>query len=296
MQNQTILIPSTKDDNSLTNFSQQESTYDDFRNKSMNFVRNRVKKTHIPYYDEDINHFLIAASPLFKQLTLVQGNYDVGSINDVRQAFIDNINNYSQTIAQYDIEESQILVSRYILCTFIDELINTTFFGRENDWSSNSLLSIFHNESYGGENFFRLLDKFLKAPAKYIYILELMYVCISLGFEGRYRVNTTNKHELTIIKDSLYKQIKIIQGREPLKFYTKHNASTMKHRLFYMVSYPSIILSTCLLLSIIYIGLTYSLSKESTKFTDMIAAKHGKLSYLNKDNFNLEDYQKDSNE
>lgn len=298
MDNKTILIPSTEQKNdSLTNFSNEErGHYNDFKLQTMNFVKNRTKKNHIPYYNENINYLISESSTLFKQLSIIQESYDIGSIHDVRQTFIDHINEYNQNLAQYDIEESMALVSRYILCTFIDESINTTFFGRDNNWSSNSLLSIFHNESYGGENFFRLLDKFLKAPAKYIFILELMYVCLSLGFEGRYRVNNKNKHELTIIRDGLYKQIKIIQGRESLNFYTKQEASKMKNRLFYLVSYQTIALSTFILLTIIYTGFSFALVEQDNNFGNIISEKDKNLTYLNEKNFNLENFKKENNE
>lgn len=292
MSSKTILIPSSPNDNNLTNFnSNREEDYSSYRNNALNFVKN-VQKTHIPYYDEDTNYFLLASSGIFKQLAIVQNSYEVGPVHEVRQSFIDSFNDYTDLLMKYNIEESQALVSRYILCTFIDELINTTYFGQENNWSGNSLLRIFHNESYGGENFFRLLDKFLKAPAKFIYILELMYVCLSLGFQGKYRVDNSNKNELNLIRESLYKQIKIIQGRDPLKFYTKHNPSTLKHRLFYMISYPTIVASSFLLLLIVYIGLTVGLSQEDTKFSDLIN-KEKSSSFLTEKNFNLEAYRKE---
>ncbi|WP_428739975.1 type IVB secretion system protein IcmH/DotU [Sulfurimonas sp.] len=292
MSSTTLLIPSSNQEKNLTRFNEkQEEQYDNFKERTLSFVRN-TKKTHIPYYDEDINFFLLAASSIFQQLSIVQNNYDVGPIFEVRQSFVDGINEYSEILLQYNVEESQALVSRYILCTFIDELINTTHFGQENNWSSNSLLRIFHNETYGGENFFRLLDKFLKAPAKFIYILELMYVCLSLGFQGKYRVDNSNKQELNMIRESLYKQIKIIQGREPMKFYTKHNPSTLRNRLFYMISYPTMILSTVLLLVIVYAGLSFGLSNEGNTFSDILD-KGTSSKYLTQDNFNLQNYREE---
>ncbi|MEJ2413867.1 MAG: type IVB secretion system protein IcmH/DotU [Sulfurimonas sp.] len=289
MSSTTLLIPSSNQDQNLTNFNTQEEDYSSFKERTLSFVRN-TKKTHIPYYDEEMNYFLLASSGIFQQLSIVQNNYNVGPIFEVRQSFIDSINEYTEILMQYDVEESQALVSRYILCTFVDELINTTHFGQENNWSSNSLLRIFHNESYGGENFFRLLDKFLKAPAKFIYVLELMYICLSLGFQGKYRVDNSNKQELNMIRESLYKQIKIIQGREPLKFYEKHNPSTLRHRLFYLISYPTIALSTLLLLTIVYIGLSFGIANEDSKFSSAVE-KGITTKYLTDENFNLEKYK-----
>lgn len=58
--------------------------------------------------------------------------------------------------------------------------------GNESEWSKISLLSSFHNETFGGEKFFQLLDRLSKNPVKHLPMLELMYLCLALGFEGKY--------------------------------------------------------------------------------------------------------------
>ncbi|NQY21092.1 MAG: DotU family type IV/VI secretion system protein [Campylobacteraceae bacterium] len=293
MDNKTILIPSSSStDDKITNFTSEEKDYSSFKENKVSFVKNERKVEKKIYSNEDLNYIITSASLVFKQLRHIQNSYDLGSVHDVRQEFIDNINIFTNSLSTFEIEESEVLVSRYLLCTLVDELVNTTFFGRDNDWSSNSLLNIFHNESYGGENFFKLLDKFLKAPAKFIYLLEFMYVCLSLGFEGKYRIDNTKKHELIQIKESLYKQIKIIQGKESLKFYKKQKASKLKHRLFYMISYPSVIVATFCLMLVIYIGLSYSLNEQNISFSQGIEKNYKKLDFLNDKNFILEKYVK----
>jgi len=296
MDNKTILIPSSSTDDSITNFSSEEKDYSSFKENTISFVKNQKKTDKRIYTNEDMNYIITSASLVFKQLTQIQNSYDLGTVHEVRQEFINNINVFTNSLSSFDIEESEVLVARYVLCTLVDEIVNTTFFGRDNDWSSNSLLNIFHNESYGGENFFKLLDKFLKAPAKFIYLLEFMYVCLALGFEGKYRVESTKKHELVQIKESLYKQIKIIQGKESLKFYQKQKASKIKHRLFYMISYPTIIIATCCLMLIIYIGLSYALNEQNINFSQSINTEYKNLVFLNEDNFILDEYVKDINE
>lgn len=301
MDNKTIIISATpnEDNDSLTSFEPQKSNYNDYsdyKQSKVSFVKNREYKDSKIYTNEDLNYIVSSASLVFRQVLHVQNSYELGSVHDIRQAFIENINTFTNSVSSFNMKESEVLVSRYILCTLVDELINTTFFGRDNDWSSNSLLTIFHNESYGGENFFKLLNKFLKAPAKYIFILEFMYVCLSLGFEGKYRIDTSKKYELSQIKESLYKQIKIIQGKESLKFYKKQKASSIKYRLFYMVSYPTIVIGTFCLMFIIYLGLSFSLNEQDKIFTSQIDKKYKTLSYINEENLVLEDYVKAINE
>ena len=47
---------------------------------------------------------------------------------------------------------------------------------------------MFHNETWGGEKVFQLLSKLAESRDANRDLLELMYVVLALGFEGRYRV------------------------------------------------------------------------------------------------------------
>ena len=53
---------------------------------------------------------------------------------------------------QDGVENSQVMAARYVLCTVVDEAVVTTPWGNESEWSKISLLSSFHNETFGGES------------------------------------------------------------------------------------------------------------------------------------------------
>jgi type VI secretion system protein ImpK len=112
-------------------------------------------------------------------------------------------------------ESSQVAGARYVLCTALDEAVVTSGWGNESEWSQMSLLSRFHQETFGGEKFFQLLDRLSKNPVKHLPMLELMYLCLSLGFEGRYRVQTRGVQELENIRDAVYRQIRQLRGDAP---------------------------------------------------------------------------------
>src|SRR5471032_1066072 len=112
-------------------------------------------------------------------------------------------------------ESSQVMAARYVLFSVVDEAVVTTPWGNESEWSQMSLLSSFHNETFGGEKFFQLLDRLSKNPAKHLPMLELMYLCLALGFEGKYRVQARGVLELEGIRDALYRQIRQLRGDVP---------------------------------------------------------------------------------
>ncbi|PPK61322.1 type VI secretion system protein ImpK [Malaciobacter marinus] len=281
MSNKTILVTSEENDGYITNYTATdvEKTYTKLKNKASYFKRNR--SFNINDFEISFNPFISASIPIFNYIYSLDDSTDYLEINKVRENFVDKINHFNDKANEYEVIETEILVTRYILCTFVDEIVNSTHFGKQHDWANNSLLSLFHNETYGGENFFHLLDKFLKTPAKYIHILELMYVCLALGFEGKYRVMSKGKIELNILKESLFKQIMIVQGREPLTFYTKQEASKQKFRLFDKLSYPLLILIIFTLLTIIYTTLSISLSSQNNDFINILQEDIKQINFIN---------------
>ncbi len=57
------------------------------------------------------------------------------------------------------------LLARYALCTALDEAVLSTPWGSGGDWGKQSLLITVHNEAWGGEKVFQLLDIACKARA-----------------------------------------------------------------------------------------------------------------------------------
>lgn len=273
MSNKTILISNDSSENTLTNFNQVDvSPYDNFDRQSSTFKRNKAY-TRMNDYEISFNPFLSASSHLFKYtLDILESSEDLNA-DEVRNELIAKINLFDENALKLGIENTEMLVTRYILCTVVDEFMNSSSLGLNNNWSNNSVLRIFHKETYGGENFFHLLDKFLKTPAKYIHILELMYICIALGFEGKYRVINRGQIELNNVKDSLFRQIKIVQGRDPFPFFIKQEASKNKFRLFNKISYPILFLGVLLLVFSVYGILTFTLNEHNSKFIEMIENK-----------------------
>jgi len=105
-----------------------------------------------------------------------------------------------------------VFTARYVLCTTIDEFVLSTPWGATSIFHNQSLLRVFHKETGGGDKFFQLLDQLLRDPARNIDLLELMYVCLALGFQGRYRVERDGSNKLEAIRENLYRTIRNQRG------------------------------------------------------------------------------------
>lgn len=112
----------------------------------------------------------------------------------LKEALTRRLRDYEMRLRQHSIDLESIDIARYCLCCVLDEAVLNTNWGSQSFWTHDSLLNSFYASSQGGDTFFRQLDDCLAQPNKHLDLLELMYVCLSLGFLGQYRLEK-NGHE-----------------------------------------------------------------------------------------------------
>lgn len=95
--------------------------------------------------------------------------------------------------------------ARFALCALLDDSAGATPWGRE--WSGRGLLAEIEGETGGGEKFFALLDRAMAEPAKSRELLEFLYICLALGFEGRYRTGEGGRQALAQVRAKAYEAL-----------------------------------------------------------------------------------------
>ncbi|KTT04729.1 membrane protein [Pseudomonas oryzihabitans] len=162
-----------------------------------------------------INPLVGAAAPLLSEVVRLRQSYAAQDLHVLKERLAATLRLFEQRALADGMDSGEVMAARYALCTTVDEAVVTTPWGNAGDWSQFSLLSNFHNETFGGEKFFLLLERLSRNPAKHLALLELLYLCLALGFEGKYRVLPRGMHELEAIRDSLYRQIRQLRGDVP---------------------------------------------------------------------------------
>jgi len=157
-----------------------------------------------------------------------------------------------------------IFTARYILCTTVDEFVLSTPWGAVSIFRNQSLLRLFHQETSGGEKFFLLLDKLINNPAKNIDLLELMYVCLALGFQGRYRVETDGTSKVEAIRENLYRTIRNFRGDNETAL-SPHWQGVDKSLVSKTVRMPmwAIISIVLAVLAFIFVAFSFSLNRST---------------------------------
>lgn len=94
---------------------------------------------------------------------------------------------------------------KYALAAFIDEVILTSNQLFCSEWMGKSLQLQFFGEHLAGEGFFKRLEQLRQLGAEKIDVLEIYYLCLQLGFKGKYKEQ--NDEKLSALQVDLCAQI-----------------------------------------------------------------------------------------
>lgn len=159
-----------------------------------------------------LNPLEAAAAPLLSLIMRLKNTHSHPDPERLRQRMIEEIKTFTAQARNAGVDEKTVFRARYVLCTTLDEVVLNTPWGRASEWSENSLLISFHNEAWGGEKFFELLDSIILDPRKNLYLLELMYLCLAFGLQGRYRLLENGRDRLEEQRERAYNAIRTARG------------------------------------------------------------------------------------
>ena len=151
-----------------------------------------------------LNPLVAAAAPLLQLLGRLRNTYSQPDPGDLRERAIQQIRAFEQTARDGGVPIDQLRPAHYALCASLDDVVLNTPWGSSGGWAARSLVSTFHQEVRSGERFFDLLAQLRQNPGMFLPVLELMYLCLSLGFQGRYRLSPRGPGELDRLREDLY--------------------------------------------------------------------------------------------
>jgi type VI secretion system protein ImpK len=159
-----------------------------------------------------LNPLIAAANPLLNLVPQLRGTLQHPDPGGLKETLANHIRQFETRAKAAGVAPEKVVAARYVLCTLLDETAASTPWGGSGTWSKHSLLVMFHNETWGGEKFFQLLAKLAENPGANRDILELMYVCMALGFEGRFRVLDNGRSQLEAVRERLAQMLRQQRG------------------------------------------------------------------------------------
>lgn len=220
-----------------------------------------------------LNPLVDAAGYLFSVLGKLKQLKSYRRLSTLQQELIQEINAFQENVKKNGYNVEYIVVCRYVICATFDDIIANTTWGNQGNWESQSLLAAYNQDTQHQDKFFTIMERTVKEPALYIDLMELMYLCLSMGYKGQYRSTEHSQYQLEQITNNLYKHIRAYRGSfsktlspTPLKTtkQTKHATKNKTSLLFILV------VTACVIMAI-FIGLGYLMDVISNEAYKNIA-------------------------
>jgi type VI secretion system protein ImpK len=162
-----------------------------------------------------VNPLVQAASPLLLLGVQLRHSVTPPDAAHLREQAIAQVRRFEARAQAANVPAQTVTAARYVLCTMLDEAVLNAPWGEQSGWAQQTLLVVFHGESYGGAKFFQILERLCADASRHIDLIELMHVCLALGFAGRYQIESGGRARLADIQEDLYRRIKAQRAAPP---------------------------------------------------------------------------------
>ena len=157
-----------------------------------------------------MNQLNALASPLLSLISRIRNRAQHMDPDKLRESVVAEVRAFENAALKAGIDAQKVKVARYALCATLDDVVLNTPWGGQSSWAQQSMVGTFHRETVGGDRFYDLLARLEEDPTNNIDMLEFVYMCLSLGFEGRLRIEQGGPDKHLQIRNTLSR---IIRGQ-----------------------------------------------------------------------------------
>lgn len=155
-----------------------------------------------------------AASPLLQILARLANAGVAGQppVEELRERALRALRAFEADARDSGATAEEIRAAHYVVSAALDDVVLSTPWGAQSAWAQKSLVSTFHQEVRSGERVFDLLTGMQKDPGRYKGALEISYLALSLGLQGKYRLMPRGAAELDRVREGLYQLLQQLRG------------------------------------------------------------------------------------
>ncbi|WMS44144.1 type IVB secretion system protein IcmH/DotU [Acuticoccus sp. MNP-M23] len=176
------------------------------------------------------NEMLRAAAPLLLMLGKLRAGLVRAQSATIMEEVARSIDGFEAAMTQSGYSADQSQVAKYALAATADDVVQNIPVDDRRLWTQYSMLSQFFGERTGGIRFFEELGRMKADPLANIDVLELMYACLAVGFEGVHRTSPGGMAALQQIQRDLYDVIRRVRPRESFELSPRWQGSGIKPR------------------------------------------------------------------
>jgi len=138
------------------------------------------------------NDLVAFAGPIFDLVLRLKAGI-VQPSNDLRPKVVSMLNDFEKRAERYRYNPKITQVAKFGLAAFVDEAVLTNNFPLRQEWERNPLQLEYFGEQLAGEKFFDKLEAMLNQIEVTQDAVEVYYICMLLGFKGKYAIYEKDK-------------------------------------------------------------------------------------------------------
>lgn len=246
MTTDTQLLPSshptTEDQNELTTGS---------------YYRSRILTAN-----SGINRIVTLAQPLLVLASRIHSSQNLPEHELLKENIEHELKTFASRAAAHRIDTESIIVAKYFLCIAIEESLLSV---AERHTSHPDKSQALFPDIDSHDRFFQILERINKDPNEHIELLELAYLCLSLGFPDKYAHDEKGEINIEQIMERLFQLIRAKRGdaNEALLLTPKKITPKAKQPHF---STTTIAICSIALIAILYAGFNFMLQINTSIF------------------------------
>ncbi|MGS1009209.1 DotU family type IV/VI secretion system protein [Achromobacter anxifer] len=118
---------------------------------------------------------------------------------------------FERSAKKMDIPAEDVYATKYAFCAAVDETVLNSGFSIRDAWMLQPLQLTLFGEQLAGENFYTRLEDLRAQGAPRLQSLEVFYMCLLLGFQGKYMIEGQEK--LGYLTARLGDEITLLRGK-----------------------------------------------------------------------------------
>ncbi len=135
---------------------------------------------------------------LFQIVLRMRDAEDLGAPAALRKLILHYLSLFERNCRAARIDEDGIEDARYAVVALVDETVLSVPGASRDYWLTRPLQLELFGEALAGEEFYARCQRLLSTGAAAWEVLEVYYLCLSLGFEGKYRLSGGDEREQLI--------------------------------------------------------------------------------------------------
>ncbi|TFH02781.1 MAG: DotU family type IV/VI secretion system protein [Calditrichales bacterium] len=149
---------------------------------------------------EDRSEIAFFCDDILKMVLKFRVGNDFGDGTVFRKTMKDMISQMEINAQRNGISVQTTENAKFALIALTDEFIITSDWNGREDWIANPLQMELYARFDAGEEFFNKLTLFQQEPKKYMAELGIFYICLGLGFKGKYALDSSEKLDAVIVQ------------------------------------------------------------------------------------------------